>query len=115
MPAEVHPRALHVVYCSRVHCCSRARQGGRRIMLSCPECDAVLEVAEAELEEGDSLSCEECGASLVVVATDPAIELEVENEGDLEDEEEFDEELDEEDAELDGEKEDSEEDDEDWH
>ena len=71
-------------------------------MLSCPECDAVLEVAEAELEEGDSLSCEECGANLVVVATDPAIELEVDDEGDLDDEEEFDEELADEDAELEG-------------
>ena len=47
-------------------------------MLSCPECDAVLDVAETELEEGDTISCEECGANLVVVTTDPAIELEVE-------------------------------------
>ena len=83
-------------------------------MLSCPECDAVLDVAEAELEEGDTVSCEECGVSLVVVATDPAVELEVEGEEDLDDEEEFDDELDDEEAELDDEEEDSEEDDEDW-
>jgi alpha-aminoadipate carrier protein LysW len=83
-------------------------------MLSCPECDAVLDVAEAELEEGGTICCEECGANLVVVATDPAIELQVEGEEDLEDDEEFEDELDDEDAELDDEEEDSEEDDEDW-
>ena len=67
-------------------------------MISCPECDAVLEVAENGLEEGDTVSCEECGASLVVISTDPTLELEVDAEGDLDDDEEFDGELDDEEA-----------------
>ena len=83
-------------------------------MLSCPECDAVLEVAEAELEEGGTVSCEECGANLVVVTTEPAIELKVEGEEDLEEDEGFEDELDGEEAELDDEEEAGEEDDEDW-
>jgi len=32
--------------------------GRTRNMLSCPECDAVLDVAEKELEEGGTISCE---------------------------------------------------------
>ena len=83
-------------------------------MLSCPECDAVLDVAEKELEEGGTISCEECGANLVVVTTDPAIELKVEGEEDLEEDEDFEDELDGEEAELDDEEEAGEEDDEDW-
>jgi alpha-aminoadipate carrier protein LysW len=83
-------------------------------MLSCPECDAVLDVAEAELEDGGTISCEECGANLVVVTTDPAIELRVEGGEDLEDDEEFEDELGDEESELDDEEEASEEDDEDW-
>ena len=82
-------------------------------MISCPECDAVLEAEESGLEAGDTLSCEECGASLVVVTTDPELELEVETEGDLDDDE-LDDELD--DEEADEEEADEEEDeDEDWH
>ena len=69
-------------------------------MISCPECDAVLDFEESGLVEGDSLSCEECGASLVVVATDPEIEIEVEDD-DLDDDEDFDEDLDDEEDEDD--------------
>jgi len=76
-------------------------------MISCPECDAILEFEGSELAEGDTVNCEECGASLVVVATDPEIELEVDDEDDLEDEDELDE-----DDDLDAEGEDTEEDDE---
>jgi alpha-aminoadipate/glutamate carrier protein LysW len=83
-------------------------------MISCPECDAVLDVEESGLEAGDTLSCEECGASLVVVTTDPELELAVDAEGDLDDDEEFDDELDDEDAD-DDEDEDDEDEDEEWH
>ena len=31
-------------------------------MVNCPLCDAVIDVDEEELDEGDSLVCEECGA-----------------------------------------------------
>ena len=35
-------------------------------MVSCPKCDAPIDVEEEELDEGDVLSCDECGASLTV-------------------------------------------------
>jgi len=66
-------------------------------MVNCPQCDAVIDVDEDELDEGDSLTCEECGATLNVASVDP-LELEVEAEGE-EDEDEnryFDEEEEEE-------------------
>jgi alpha-aminoadipate carrier protein LysW len=61
-------------------------------MVSCPVCDAEIDVEEDELDEGDTLSCDECGASLRVVGVDP-LELE-QSEEDEEDEEDagFDEE-----------------------
>jgi lysine biosynthesis protein LysW len=58
-------------------------------MVNCPVCDAVLDVAEEELDEGDFLSCEECGATIHVVSVDP-LELESEEEEDEEEEEEED-------------------------
>ncbi len=44
-------------------------------MITCPVCDAEIDLDEDELEEGDTLSCEECGAELRVVGIDP-LELE---------------------------------------
>ena len=41
----------------------------------CPECTEPIFV-EAESEQGDSVACEECGATLVVVGLDP-IELDL--------------------------------------
>ena len=84
-------------------------------MIICPECDAVLEIEENGLEEGDTVSCEECGANLVVVSTDPTLEVEVESEGDLDDDEEFDDELDDEDADDEEDDEEEEDEEEDWH
>jgi lysine biosynthesis protein LysW len=46
-----------------------------------------MEYDEAELEEGDVIECEECGAELRVIGTDP-LELELADEEDEEDEEE---------------------------
>jgi len=77
-------------------------------MVSCPKCDAPIDVEEDELDEGDVLSCDECGASLTVASVNP-VELESEHEADEEDED-YDYDEDEED-----EDEDEEEEDEDWH
>ncbi len=41
----------------------------------CPECSEEVFV-EAEIEQGDSVLCEECSAKLVVVGLDP-IELDL--------------------------------------
>ncbi|MCD6358061.1 MAG: hypothetical protein J7L75_05750 [Thermoproteales archaeon] len=40
-------------------------------MVECPLCNAPLEFEEDELDEGDFLVCEECGASLVVAGVNP--------------------------------------------
>jgi alpha-aminoadipate carrier protein LysW len=56
-------------------------------MVNCPLCDAEIDVDEDELDEGDSLTCEECGANLNVVGVDP---LELEAEEDDEDDEDDD-------------------------
>jgi DNA-directed RNA polymerase subunit M/transcription elongation factor TFIIS len=77
-------------------------------MVNCPNCDAVLDVEEDELDEGDELTCEECGANVAVTSTDP---IEVETVDDDEEEEDEDED---EDDDIDEVDEDEEEEDEDW-
>lgn len=77
-------------------------------MVSCPKCDAPIDVEEDDLDEGDVLSCDECGASLSVASTNP-VELET-DEDDEDDDEDFD--FDDEDDEDD---EDEEEEEENWH
>ncbi len=77
-------------------------------MVSCPKCDASIDVEEEELDEGDVLSCDECGAALKVASVNP-VELESEEEGG-EGDDDFD--FDKDDEEGDDEEEDEEE--EDW-
>lgn len=55
-------------------------------MVNCPLCDAEIDVEEDELDEGDSLTCDECGANINVVGVDP-LELEAEEEDDGDEEE----------------------------
>ncbi len=57
-------------------------------MVSCPNCDAPIDVEEEELDEGDVLSCDECGAWLSVASLGP-LELES-DEDDDEDDDDFD-------------------------
>lgn len=40
-------------------------------MVNCPKCNAVIDVDEEELDEGDSLLCEDCGANLNVSGVSP--------------------------------------------
>jgi len=40
-------------------------------MVNCPLCDAVIDVDEEDLDEGDPLICEECGANLTVSGVSP--------------------------------------------
>lgn len=56
-------------------------------MVTCPVCEGTIDVDEEDIDEGDSLSCDECGADLKVVGTDP---LELESADELEDEEDED-------------------------
>ncbi|MBX9602988.1 MAG: hypothetical protein K2X35_18430 [Bryobacteraceae bacterium] len=80
-------------------------------MINCPICDAAIDVEEDELDEGDPLICEECGANLTVASVDP-VELVADeasaNDDEDEDFDDFDEE--EEDAEEEDAEEEEEED-----
>ena len=79
-------------------------------MVNCPNCDAVIELDEEELDEGETLTCDECGADLTITGLDP-LELETsEDEDEEEEEEDVDIDYDEED-----EDEEEEEEEEDWH
>lgn len=56
----------------------------------CPECDEEVYV-DADAEQGDQISCDECGSRLVVVGLDP-IELDLREESEADepsDDEEF--------------------------
>jgi len=54
-------------------------------MVTCPVCEGSIDVDEEDVDEGDTISCDECGADLRVVGTDP---LEVESSEEVEEEEE---------------------------
>ena len=74
-------------------------------MVTCPKCEGAIDVDEDDVDEGDTISCDECGADLRVVSTAP---LEVESADQVEDEEETDEEY------LEDEEEEEEDEEEDW-
>ena len=79
-------------------------------MATCPECD-YDEIDTEDFEEGDTLSCPECGKSLVMIGPDEVdfADEDDEDEEDLEDEDEDelgDEEEDEDDLDEDEEEED---------
>ncbi len=81
-------------------------------MVMCPECDSEIDIEEEDMDEGDVLSCDECGASLTVLGKNP---LELEAADDYEettDEDEDEDEDDDEDFEEEAEKEEAEDD---WH
>jgi alpha-aminoadipate carrier protein LysW len=71
-------------------------------MVKCPVCEGAIDIDEEDVDEGDTISCDECGADLRVVGTDP---LEMESADDVKDEDEED---------FLEDKEDEEEEDEDW-
>jgi alpha-aminoadipate carrier protein LysW len=45
--------------------------GGKNKMPLCPECETDLDLDEDELEEGEIVSCPECGSDFEVVTTAP--------------------------------------------
>jgi alpha-aminoadipate carrier protein LysW len=54
-------------------------------MVECPVCEGKIDVDEEDVDEGDTISCDECGAALKVIGTEP---LELESAEDLEEEDE---------------------------
>lgn len=79
-------------------------------MALCPECEAVLDLDLDEVEEGQLVSCPECGVELEVVNTNP-LEFDLAEEEDLDMEEEEDLDFDEEEDEDFDEEEDEDEED----
>ena len=81
-------------------------------MVNCPKCDAAIDVDEDELDEGDALTCEECGSNLTVSSLDP---LELERAADDEEDEEEEADDFDYDEEDDEDEEEDEEEEEEWH
>ena len=54
-------------------------------MVTCPGCKGAIDVEEEDVDEGDTVSCDECGADLRVVSTSP---LELESAEDVEEDDE---------------------------
>jgi alpha-aminoadipate/glutamate carrier protein LysW len=47
----------------------------------CPECDNPLVIDVDEVEEGETLQCDECGTDLEIVSLDPLEVAPVDDEG----------------------------------
>jgi alpha-aminoadipate carrier protein LysW len=56
-------------------------------MVLCPECENNLDLEEEDVDEGEVISCPECGTDFEVVTTSP-LELKAMEEGYEEDDEE---------------------------
>ena len=80
-------------------------------MTHCPECEAVLDLELDDVEEGQLVSCPECGVDLEVVNTNP-VELDLADGEDLDEDEE--DEDDDEDDDLDYDEDDAEDEDDDY-
>lgn len=69
--------------------------GSRRFMACCFECEALVDLDTDEVEEGEVVSCPECGMDLEVVTTNPLELRPTEEEDDFDEDEEKDDLLDE--------------------
>ncbi|HEY7336675.1 MAG TPA: hypothetical protein VH639_17410 [Bryobacteraceae bacterium] len=67
-------------------------------MVNCPLCNELMDVDEDELDEGDALTCEQCGANLSVSSVSP-LELTPDDDDDFEEDEDYDEDYEDEDEE----------------
>jgi alpha-aminoadipate carrier protein LysW len=47
----------------------------------CPECDNPLDIDVDEVDEGETLTCEECGTELEIVSVEPLEIAPVDSEG----------------------------------
>ena len=56
-------------------------------MAICPECEFEIDVDEFDVERGDTLDCDNCGATLEIIGLSP-IEFEVASDEDEEEEKE---------------------------
>ena len=61
-------------------------------MVICPECENELDIEEDEVDEGEIVSCTECGSDFEVVAVEPLELTRVEDEDEEEDDDDDDDE-----------------------
>jgi alpha-aminoadipate/glutamate carrier protein LysW len=61
--------------------------GTEAFMIYCPECENDLDIEEDEIDEGEIVSCTECGTDFEVVTVNP-VELKPVDEAALDEEEE---------------------------
>jgi len=61
-------------------------------MIICPECEGDLDIEEDEVDEGEIVSCPECGTDFEVVGIEPLELTRVEEEEEEDEEEEEEEE-----------------------
>jgi alpha-aminoadipate carrier protein LysW len=64
------------------------------IMVICPECENELDIEEDEVDEGEIVSCTECGSDFEVVAIEPLELTRVEDDDDDDDDDDDEEEED---------------------
>jgi alpha-aminoadipate carrier protein LysW len=57
------------------------------MMILCPECESDLDIDEDEVEEGEVVSCAECGTDFEIITVNP-IELKTVDDEELDEEEE---------------------------
>jgi alpha-aminoadipate/glutamate carrier protein LysW len=50
-------------------------------MATCTECESLLEIDVDEIDEGDVVTCDECGAEYEIVATEPLELSKVDSDG----------------------------------
>jgi alpha-aminoadipate carrier protein LysW len=84
IPVAFPQRKATLAVCSNSKKCSSLE--GRE-MPACPECENALDVDTEDVEEGDVISCDECGTEFEVIATEPLQLSQVEDGYDDEDEE----------------------------
>ena len=83
IPVAFPQRKATLAVCSNSKDCSSLE--GRE-MPACPECENALDVDTEDVEEGDVISCDECGTEFEVIATEPLQLSQVEDGYDDEDE-----------------------------
>jgi alpha-aminoadipate carrier protein LysW len=57
-------------------------------MVLCPECETDLDIDEDEIDEGEIVSCKECGTDFEIVTTNPLELSKLETDEEEEEEEE---------------------------
>jgi alpha-aminoadipate/glutamate carrier protein LysW len=64
------------------------------IMIYCPECETNLDIDEEEVDEGEIVSCPECGSDFEIVTVNPIelkpVEEEIEDDDEVEETEDGD-------------------------